>query len=212
MAGRPPVQVGGLADRLAGRPPVQVREINGRLALYRANAQAADHNRHPAHPRIRHDTVQLIRRPPVVTGADSVNLPPLAAASAVGNATAQAEANVMRRRYPLRMRQSPLGQQVAALLGPSGSGGPGPSNALAIPAPVLPAPGEWNLGPLNNDTTVWITRHGGRYHRFYDCEGLANASVITPIRYGQMVRDTIEGEQVRPLCGYCETRLRLQRR
>ena len=130
----------------------------------------------------------------------------------IDHAAAQAVANVMRRRYPLRMRDSSLGRQVAAAIGPSGSGGPGPSNALAIPAPVLPAPGEWNLGPLNNDTTVWVSRYGGRYHRFYDCEGLANASVRTPIRYGQMVRDTLEGEQVKPLCGYCEERLRLQRR
>ena len=160
------------ADRLAGRPPVQVREINGRLALYRADAQAAAELRTPlAHPRIRHDTVPLIRSP-VVTRGDTVNLPPLAAAGAVDNATAQAVANVMRRRYPVRMRNSPLGQQVAAAIGPSGSGGPGPSTAVAIPAPALPAPGECKLGPLNNDATVWVSRCGGRYHRFYDCEKL----------------------------------------
>ena len=47
---------------------------------------------------------------------------------------------------------------------------------------------------------------------FYDCEGLAKASVKTPIRYGQMVYQTPEGELVKPLCGYCEERLRLQRR
>ena len=127
-------------------------------------------------------------------------------------ATALAIANTLRRRYPLSLGNYPLGPPAAAAAGSSGSGDPGPSQAVARPPLALPAPGEWNLGPLNNDTTVWLSRYGSRYHRFYDCKGLDNANSKTPIRYGQMVYQTPEGEQVKPLCGYCEERLRLQRR